>query len=171
MRRPIQFIIAITFLILTYYISPSEIETYKLNAFPKDVIALHMPCKESNAFATKCMCHIYCKDRQCSNAKAICDKYSNIGCKYVILRGSLKLLATLKRTPTAEEMATFDIASYPKNHSTLQTGKWFEMKESIGLSQESRILLKDLVINLDSKGNVLLTKLFPAYNVSYFFLL
>lgn len=45
------------------------------NNFPKDVVALHMPCEESNMFATKCMCHIRCIDSSCVNAKALCQKY------------------------------------------------------------------------------------------------
>lgn len=48
---------------------------YDYNNFPTDVVALHMPCKESNMFATKCMCHIKCSNAECSNAKDICSKY------------------------------------------------------------------------------------------------
>ena len=47
------------------------------NNFPKDVVALHMPCVESNMFATKCMCHLKCTDPSCANAKALCAKYES----------------------------------------------------------------------------------------------
>lgn len=50
---------------------------YDYNNFPKDVVALHMPCQESNMFATKCMCHLRCTDVTCSNAKALCAKYES----------------------------------------------------------------------------------------------
>lgn len=51
------------------------IETYPLDKFPKDKVALHMPCEESNMFATKCMCHLKCTDLACNNAKQLCEKY------------------------------------------------------------------------------------------------
>jgi hypothetical protein len=48
---------------------------YDYHNFPKDVVALHMPCEESNMFATKCMCHLKCTDTSCNSAKALCAKY------------------------------------------------------------------------------------------------
>lgn len=83
----------------------SQIETYNLDSFPKWKDALHMPCEESNMFATKCMCHIKCTDRSCDNARKICEKYeTNKGCKYMLIRMNGKL-ATLKRAPLPEESA------------------------------------------------------------------
>jgi len=35
------------------------LEVFKMAEFPKSKIALHMPCEESNMFATKCMVCIY----------------------------------------------------------------------------------------------------------------
>ncbi len=53
----------------------TEIETYTFDNFPKNKIAIHMPCEESNMFATKCMCHLKCTDPTCKNAKELCKKY------------------------------------------------------------------------------------------------
>ena len=53
------------------------IETYSYDSFPKDKVALHMPCEESNIFATKCMCHIKCTDKTCANALRLCVKYKD----------------------------------------------------------------------------------------------
>ncbi len=52
-----------------------KIEMYTFQTFPKDKVALHMPCQESNMFATKCMCHLKCTDSKCSNAYKLCEKY------------------------------------------------------------------------------------------------
>lgn len=52
-----------------------DVVEYNFNTFPKNIVALHMPCEESNVFATKCMCHIQCTDPTCSNARALCSKY------------------------------------------------------------------------------------------------
>jgi hypothetical protein len=42
--------------------SYSDIESYRLENFPKNKIALHFPCNESNMFATNCACwNIICK--------------------------------------------------------------------------------------------------------------
>ena len=38
----------------------STIEVYRMDMFPTDKVALHMPCEESNMFATKCMVKILC---------------------------------------------------------------------------------------------------------------
>ena len=54
-----------------------EVETYTFQNFPKDKIALHMPCEESNMFATKCMCHLRCTDDTCLNAQELCVKYKD----------------------------------------------------------------------------------------------
>lgn len=51
------------------------LETYNFHEFPKNKIALHFSCKESNMFATNCACHLRCTDSQCENAKKICKKY------------------------------------------------------------------------------------------------
>ncbi len=55
--------------------SQNDIEVYQLNSFPNQKVALHMPCEESNVFATKCMCHLRCTDPKCGNAIALCQKY------------------------------------------------------------------------------------------------
>lgn len=59
------------------YICYASIETYQLDKFPKNKVALHMPCQESNMFATKCMCHLKCTDPTCKNAKELCEKYED----------------------------------------------------------------------------------------------
>ncbi len=83
----------------------SDIEVYTFQNFPKNKIALHMPCEESNMFATKCMCHIKCTDNNCLNAKKICMKYrESKGCRFMLIRGNQKKIATLKRTPTESEL-------------------------------------------------------------------
>lgn len=56
-------------------IAQRTVLTYNYINFPKQVVALHMPCEESNMFATKCMCHIKCKGSNCDNAKEVCEKY------------------------------------------------------------------------------------------------
>jgi hypothetical protein len=53
------------------------VEIYTFADFPKDKVALHMPCEESNMFATKCMCHLRCTSKSCENAIKICDKYKD----------------------------------------------------------------------------------------------
>lgn len=59
----------------------TKIETYTFDTFPKDKVAVHMPCEESNMFATKCMCHLKCTDSSCNNAKELCEKYEQ---RYVL---------------------------------------------------------------------------------------
>lgn len=70
------------FLILPAYLFGSnyselypDLESYRLNLFPNDKIALHMSCVESNMFATNCACHIRCQDPLCKQAWEICEKY------------------------------------------------------------------------------------------------
>jgi len=94
--------------LITFVLCKSEIEIYVFSEFPKSKIALHMPCEESNMFATKCMCHIKCPEDTCQKAINLCEKYSNRGCKYILLRkiGRFKV-ATLKRSPTNEELKRF----------------------------------------------------------------
>lgn len=95
----------LNFQLLCNYHTNSQILEYNYNNFPKHIVAMHMPCEESNMFATKCMCHIKCKDNKCRNAWNICKKYENtLGCKYILFRlvGQGKI-ATLKRKPTIEE--------------------------------------------------------------------
>jgi hypothetical protein len=53
------------------------VEIYTFANFPKDKVALHMPCQESNMFATKCMCHLRCTSASCENAIKLCDKYKD----------------------------------------------------------------------------------------------
>ena len=62
---------------LALQLTTCSIVQYDYNNFPSNVVALHMPCQESNMFATKCMCHIKCIDNTCSNAKSICTKYES----------------------------------------------------------------------------------------------
>ncbi len=64
-------------------LSVTEIETYTFDNFPKNKIAVHMPCEESNMFATKCMCHLKCTDPSCKNAKELCKKYEIRYTRYV----------------------------------------------------------------------------------------
>ena len=51
------------------------IETYRLDNFPPEKVALHMSCSESNIFATNCACHIKCSEPECKRAYQICEKY------------------------------------------------------------------------------------------------
>ncbi len=84
-----------------------QVLQYDFHAFPSDaLIAMHMPCNESNMFATKCMCHIKCTDNRCDNARSLCRKYqSSRGCKYMLMRNvGGGRVATLKRTPFADEL-------------------------------------------------------------------
>jgi hypothetical protein len=100
------------------------IETYRLDNFPKSKTSMHMPCAESEQFATNCACHIKCLDRDCQNAKKLCLKYKDQGCKYMLLRGPQdKLLATLKREPTASEQAAFDVSAYPDTQAALEASE------------------------------------------------
>lgn len=56
----------------------NQIEILPLSEFNNNLkVSLHMPCEESNMFATKCMCHIKCTDRSCKNAVELCQKYRN----------------------------------------------------------------------------------------------
>lgn len=52
-----------------------DLESYRIDDFPLDVVALHMSCEESNMFATNCACHIKCFDQTCKEAWQICEKY------------------------------------------------------------------------------------------------
>jgi hypothetical protein len=73
-------------LLLLADVVAASIETYKIDEFPQDKIALHFGCVESDMFATNCACHITCKNSNCDNAIDICTKYSNLGCKYLLFR-------------------------------------------------------------------------------------
>ena len=91
-----------------------------LDSFPKDLVAHHFSCVESEQFATNCACHIKCRDPVCGNAQKICVKYKNLGCKYVLLRGQgMKKLATLKRTPMGNESLAYDISGFATNEMEL----------------------------------------------------
>jgi hypothetical protein len=99
----------------------NKIETYRLDEFPEHLVSMHMPCVESEEFATNCACHIKCTSRNCQNAKDICYRYRDKGCAYVLLRGPPeKQLATLKRLPTVAEREAFDISGYPTTVSLLE---------------------------------------------------
>lgn len=121
---PLCFLVLVLLLFLG--LAATTVEEYPFEKFPKNVVALHMPCEESNMFATKCMCHIKCTDKLCNNARNLCDKYSersgtvslvtgphanallydSKGCKYMLIRGvGTKKIATLKRTPSAQELS------------------------------------------------------------------
>ena len=115
----------------------------KMKDFPQNQIALHMPCEESNFFATKCMCHIKCTDHSCANAVSLCKKYSSSKrCKFVLLRdiGKVKI-ATLKRTPTEEELSSFDVSKY-KNDET-----------GLSVSVPTQILNRDLNYLVENNSN------------------
>ena len=90
-------------------------ETYRLDEFPKGKVALHFPCAESNIFATNCACHMKCSEPTCKAAYKVCEKYKDShGCKYVLLRGrGRNKIATMKRSPTAEEVQRFRVDRYP----------------------------------------------------------
>ena len=83
MSRRFHISIGAIFLLIrcTYQISSnfSElfpfIETYRLDKFPTGKVALHMPCLESNMFATNCACHIFCTEPRCKRAYQVCEKY------------------------------------------------------------------------------------------------
>lgn len=140
-----------------------EIETYTFQSFPKDKIALHMPCEESNMFATKCMCHIKCIDNQCLNAKRICEKYRNSkGCKYMLIRGYQKKIATLKRQPMLEELSRFNITMYPRSFNQLEEPHWRTLKEQSKVSYNPKRSLRDLLEVSGSKGENILNKVFTV---------
>jgi hypothetical protein len=103
-----------------------KIVVVQMSLLPSTEIALHMPCNESNFFATKCMCHIQCTSAGCANAISLCSKYSTTrGCKYVLLREiGKKLIATLKRTPSTQELDNIDISSYPTTIKQLTMEPW-----------------------------------------------
>lgn len=63
----------------------NDIEVYRMDSFPKEKVAMHMPCEESNMFATKCMCHLRCTDQNCGNAIALCQKYRRFDLRFTLL--------------------------------------------------------------------------------------
>lgn len=104
-------------------------------------LALHFPCAECNVFATNCACHVRCTDPKCKNAINLCEKYKDrwtfnphivfvcwsrrhgigvqcfndlcrAGCRYVLTRGGVKKIATLKRIPTSEELKRFKLIDW-----------------------------------------------------------
>lgn len=139
----------------------SEIEIYDMKDFPESKISLHMPCEESNMFATKCMCHVKCTDKQCKNAVELCKKYADRGCSYVLKRKiGAKGIATLKRSPTVEELKSFSIDEYPtsmKDILTLEPWKSFQKKHKI--TGKPGILLSSLV-NSNEDTKLVLNKIF-----------
>ena len=62
-----------------------DLESDRLNSFPHHKISLHMPCVESNMFATNCACHIRCLEPSCKQAWELCEKYK---IRYVSTRDS-----------------------------------------------------------------------------------
>lgn len=73
-----------------------KIQIYNLAAFPSETkVALHMPCEESNMFATKCMCHIRCTSPKCENAVKLCEKYKERLANVYSLRSFSLLLSIL----------------------------------------------------------------------------
>lgn len=133
-------------LIISYKSNANDdIEVFRMEKFPKDKLALHMPCIESNMFATKCMCHLKCTSPNCDNARKICEKYKDKGCKYMLLRGQgIKMIATLKRTPSIDELKSFDISMYPK---TIASFEIWKNKNNIknNIINNKKILIDNLV--------------------------
>ena len=134
---PIQvaLIVYVLFLVLSFvFVEGKEnqkVKVYTFATFPQNEVALHMPCQESNMFATKCMCHIRCTSPKCDNAIRLCEKYSerfviylsillyllscynSKGCRYVFMRGGANnKFATLKRVPTQEEFSRLVITIF-----------------------------------------------------------
>ena len=110
----------------------SALKEYRLDVFPKNKVSRHFGCSESEMFATNCACHIKCKGKDCKNAKDICVKYQKThGCKYILTRGPPdKTLATLKRVPTEEELASYDLSRYPTSKKDLESSDlWISYKE------------------------------------------
>jgi hypothetical protein len=62
----------------------NDIEVYRMDSFPKEKVAMHMPCEESNMFATKCMCHLRCTDQNCGNAITLCQKYKRFVLRFTL---------------------------------------------------------------------------------------
>lgn len=140
----------------------SQVVVLPLNEFPRDVVALHFPCAESNMFATNCACHLRCRDRGCKDAVQLCERYRiSIGCKYVLLRGGANnRIATLKRIPTAAESAQYDLSgySYTKTTKTTTTPK---------LAPPSGAVVGDLVRAAGASGTQLMDKLTNYHQLAY----
>lgn len=149
--------ISISLFCLSYVFE--DIEVMQLSDFSLNgKVALHMPCDESNVFATKCMCHLKCTDSKCSNAIKLCKKYSYKRCKYVLLRSvANKKVATLKREPSPLELAQFDIAGYPKTNTELKAWNY-----SVTFKHETH-----LYSNLGMKGKYLIEELNRPINHSF----
>lgn len=144
--------------------SKGEIEVMRLDAFPRNEIAMHFSCPESNMFATNCACHLRCRDgRTCSDAVAICEKYkTSHGCRYVLLRGGASnAIATLKRVPTEQELRSLDLSQYPTSMQKLQASpKWSALRESARRKRApSGPMVGDLVRVSGPAGDRLLTTL------------
>jgi hypothetical protein len=157
----------------------SGIEVMRLEDFPKHKVALHMPCEESNMFATKCMCHIKCTEPSCTEAKKLCVKYeTSKGCKYVLIRNNGKL-ATLKREPLPEESARFDISMYPNTTRDLLEGstafspvnpswraKWTDIEAANKLKNRQGPIIYQLLSDMEERGTSLVDKLFQPKTTS-----
>eukprot|EP01040_Poterioochromonas_malhamensis_P010861 gene10861-11838_t len=124
-----------------------QVQVYTFSNFPSNKTALHMPCEESNMFATKCMCHIRCTTPNCENAIKLCDKYKIRG-------GANNRFTTLKRVPTAEESARFDVSNYAHSMSEIHSdSKWKSLEAKIlgSLTSPSRKSFNDMVKSLQPK--------------------
>lgn len=161
--------ISLLFLLITLFVVKvvgeirNEIESYTFQTFPKDKIALHMPCEESNMFATKCMCHIKCTDNQCLNARKICEKYQDSkGCRYMLIRGYQKKIATLKRVASPTELARFNVSMYPHTFSDLSSPRWKSLKEQSKTVFSTGTKLSDLLSTSGNKGQAILSKIFSV---------
>eukprot|EP01033_Poteriospumella_lacustris_P006673 gene6673-4811_t len=115
-------------------------------------------------FATNCACHLRCTDSQCENAKKICKKYEDNGCRYVLLRGGKNnRIATLKRVPTQQELQQFDLSAYPKSFAEMEGSKWATMmrdSQSNASRINSRGSFRSLVEQLGPKGGNLMREVF-----------
>ena len=135
----------------------------RLDEFPKQKIALHFACKESNMFATNCACHLRCSSPRCPEAIALCEKYKESkGCRFVLLRGGpANTIATLKRVPTAHEAASFDLSHYPATHEQLRSSpKWSGLREQARRANSAPgPLVGDLLSAAGPAGRELLRKL------------
>ena len=66
-------------------------------------------------------------------------------------------VATLKRTPQPEELARFDISSFPKVGDTVNTEHWAQKSP-----KRSTVKISNLVNNLNKNDHILVDKLFKV---------
>lgn len=143
---------------------PATIETYTFQNFPKEKVAVHFSCAESNMFATNCACHLRCTDSQCDNAKNVCLKYASKGCKYMLLRGGKhNRIATLKRVPSVDEYEKYDVSKYPKSFEEMEKSKWATMLQQVQRNSSNinkNALFKNMLPHLKEQGERLLRNVF-----------